>query len=140
MGGVFLLVEMEQATDFLTSEKFSMYRNVLSVLGAAYLLKVMIGNAWSLAGGFCAHFLAPWGISRIDIRKYGSWASTLLIIVLYRCILPYLCSCYWSIRRDWASICIGGRQLSSTCMYSIGQSWKLPSIFPMTGVQNIQSL
>ena len=68
-------VVVERVVEFLTAEKFSVYRNIVSVLGAAYVLKVFISTFWSLSGGFCAYFLAPWGISRINLRKYGSWAS-----------------------------------------------------------------
>lgn len=65
----------KQIVDLLTSEKFSVYRNILSVLGAAYVLNVLLRTILSLSGDFCAYFLAPCGISRINLRKYGSWAS-----------------------------------------------------------------
>ena len=54
------------------------YRNVAAVVGVLYLLKVFLRELWTLGGGFCAFFLAPWGISRTNLRKYGEWAGQLL--------------------------------------------------------------
>ena len=69
-------MEFQQTVvDFISSERFTVYRNILSVLGAAYVFKKILRTVWSAAGGFRAYFLAPWGISRINLKKYGSWAS-----------------------------------------------------------------
>ena len=64
-----------EVVDFLSSERFIVYRNILSVLGAAYVFKKILRTVWSAAEGFRTYFLAPWGISRINLKKYGSWAS-----------------------------------------------------------------
>ncbi len=65
----------EFLSEFLTSERFTVYRNVLAVLGAAYVFKKLFNTVWSAVGGINAYYLAPWGITRINLRKYGSWAS-----------------------------------------------------------------
>lgn len=58
--------------------------NLVSIVGAGYLAKVLIGTAWRLASDFHAYFLAPMGIWRIDLKKYGEWAGKrgLLIVML----------------------------------------------------------
>ncbi len=50
-------------------------RNAAAVLGTLYVLRVMLGFLWGLGGGLCAYVLAPLGISRINLRKYGPWAG-----------------------------------------------------------------
>ena len=45
------------------------------MVGSLYLLKVAVGELWTLAGGFRTFFLAPWGISRTNLKKYGQWAG-----------------------------------------------------------------
>ena len=50
-------------------------RNVAAIFGAGVLLKWMLKQVWQLSGGFCAYFLAPWGISQINLKKYGPWAG-----------------------------------------------------------------
>ena len=72
---------MEQAIELLTSERFAVYRNILSFVGAACVLKFLVRSVWSLASGFCAYILAPRGVSRRDLRKHGSWASKYLLVV-----------------------------------------------------------
>ena len=56
---------------------FIMYikSNLVTIVGAGYLAKVLIGRAWRLASDFHAYFLAPMGIWRIDLKKYGEWAG-----------------------------------------------------------------
>ncbi|XP_019858264.1 PREDICTED: very-long-chain 3-oxoacyl-CoA reductase-like [Amphimedon queenslandica] len=63
-----------QAVDVFMSDRFCLYRNIAAVIGTAYVLRFLLKKLWALSGGFCAYFLAPWGISRINIKKYGSWA------------------------------------------------------------------
>ena len=75
---------MEQFVEFLTSDRYAVYRSIFTYLGAAYVLKVLATFLWSAAGGFCTYFLAPWGISSINLKKYGSWASK--CDVLYICV------------------------------------------------------
>ena len=50
-------------------------RNIAAVLGSLYILRLLWCQLWQLLGGFCAFFLAPWGISRINLKKYGPWAG-----------------------------------------------------------------
>lgn len=49
--------------------------NLVSIVGAGYLAKVLIGTSWRLASGIHAYFLAPNGIWRTDLKKYGEWAG-----------------------------------------------------------------
>jgi len=60
--------------DLFYSEQFCFYRNVAAVVGSLYLVRLVWSLLWQLLGGFCAFFLAPWGISRINLKKYGPWA------------------------------------------------------------------
>ncbi|KAL5496970.1 hypothetical protein EMCRGX_G013351 [Ephydatia muelleri] len=53
---------------------YGLLSNLVSIVGAGYLAKVLIGTAWRLASDFHAYFLAPMGIWRIDLKKYGEWA------------------------------------------------------------------
>ena len=64
-----------QAVDMLFCERFSFVRNVAAFVGTAFLLKMFIGDLLSLLNTFRAFFLAPWGISRLNLKKYGNWAS-----------------------------------------------------------------
>jgi hypothetical protein len=38
----------------------------------------------ALAGDFCAFFLAPLRISRVYLKKYGSWAGTYIKIYCFK--------------------------------------------------------
>ena len=60
------------------SERLSLFRSVAAVIGAAWLLKVLLGELLALLNTFRAYFLAPWGISRMNLKKYGNWASELI--------------------------------------------------------------
>ena len=68
--------------DVLLSEEYSLYRNIAAVVGAGYLLKIVSGHLWGLVSDFRAYWLAPWGISRVNLRKYGNWASELLDLLV----------------------------------------------------------
>ena len=52
------------------------HRNVAAVVGVLWLSWLTLKFLKALAGDFCAFFLAPLGISRINLKKYGSWAGT----------------------------------------------------------------
>ena len=52
-------------------------RNVAAVIGVCWLALTVWRQIKILAGWFCAFFLAPWGISRINLKKYGPWAGIL---------------------------------------------------------------
>ena len=71
--------QLRSVVDVLLSEQYSLYRNVAAVIGAGYLLKIVSGHLWGLVSDFRAYWLAPWGISRVDLKKYGNWASELLV-------------------------------------------------------------
>ena len=74
---------VNSAVDVFFSERYSFYRNVAAVVGAAYLLKMVASELCSFTSGFCAFFLAPWGIRRTDLKKYGNWAGELLVVVVH---------------------------------------------------------
>ncbi len=61
----------------------TVYRNILCVLGAAFVFKKLFNSVWSAVGDINAYFLAPWGITRINLRKYGSWASECVCTIDY---------------------------------------------------------
>ena len=61
--------------EVLLSERFSLYRNVAAVIGAGYLLRILVRELFSLASDFRAYFLAPCGVSRVKLTQYGSWAG-----------------------------------------------------------------
>ena len=56
-------------------------RNIAAVVGVLYLSNVALRRLHKLAGGLRAYFLAPLGISRTNLRKYGKWAGELQVAV-----------------------------------------------------------
>ena len=60
-------------------------RNVAAVVGSLYVVRLVWSQLWQLLGGFCAFFLAPWGISRINLKKYGPWAGGLVPMCSFCC-------------------------------------------------------
>jgi hypothetical protein len=48
---------------------------VVAVAGVLWLSWLTLRALKALAGDFCAFFLAPLGISWINLKKYGSWAG-----------------------------------------------------------------
>ena len=60
------------------SERLSLFHAVAAVIGMVWLLKVVLGELLALLNTFRAYFLAPWGISCMNLKKYGSWASELI--------------------------------------------------------------
>lgn len=51
-------------------------RTTATVVGVGYILRSALREVWSLANGFYAYFLAPRGIGKTDLKKYGPWAGT----------------------------------------------------------------
>ena len=45
------------------------------MIGLLYVLYLLVRETWNLLSGFCAFFLAPMGISRMNLKKYGGWAG-----------------------------------------------------------------
>ena len=64
-----------QAVDLLFCERFSFYRNIATVVGTAYIVYILLQRLWGLGSVFRAYVLAPYGVSRLNLKKYGSWAS-----------------------------------------------------------------
>jgi 17beta-estradiol 17-dehydrogenase / very-long-chain 3-oxoacyl-CoA reductase len=48
---------------------------IAAVVGVMWLSWLTLRVLKALAGDFCAFLLAPLGISRINLKKYGSWAG-----------------------------------------------------------------
>jgi 17beta-estradiol 17-dehydrogenase / very-long-chain 3-oxoacyl-CoA reductase len=48
---------------------------VVGVVGVLWLSWLTLRVLKALAGDFYAFLLAPLGISRINLKKYGSWAG-----------------------------------------------------------------
>ncbi len=56
------------------------YRNALALLGAGYVLKRVLQEAYILANGMRAYFMAPRGLGRLNLKKYGQWAGTVAVL------------------------------------------------------------
>lgn len=74
----------EPAEVLFFSECFSLFRNVAAVIGAVWLLNVVQGRVLvkllalkTLLNTLLAYFLAPWYISRMNLKKYSNWAGEL---------------------------------------------------------------
>ena len=52
-----------------------LHRNIVAVVGTLWLVWLLLKAVKAVAGDLCAYFLAPWGISRINLKKYGKWAG-----------------------------------------------------------------
>ena len=53
------------------------YATATAVIGVLWLSWLTLKILKAFAGDFCAFFLAPLGISRMNLKKYGSWAGIL---------------------------------------------------------------
>ena len=89
------VLTMDALVSLFVSENFSLYRsvippigrhlycfnsafpsrNVAAVIGVLYVLRVLLNGGWLMLSNFCAYFLAPLGILRTDLKKYGKWAG-----------------------------------------------------------------
>ena len=54
---------------------YNLYRNVAAVVGVLWLAWLSIQAIKALLGDFHAFVLAPLGILRPNLKKYGSWAG-----------------------------------------------------------------
>jgi 17beta-estradiol 17-dehydrogenase / very-long-chain 3-oxoacyl-CoA reductase len=63
-----------QLWELLMSERFFLLRAVATGVGALYLLKNVLVALFLLCPFLKAYFLAPYGIFRVNLKKYGSWA------------------------------------------------------------------
>ena len=64
----------------------SIHRNVAAVIGTLILLRFSLRLLSNLCAWIRAYFLAPWGIGRTNLKKYGPWASecmTMIILTLH---------------------------------------------------------
>lgn len=50
-------------------------RNVAGFLGFLLVTWYILKDIATIFGMFRAFFLAPWGISKINLKKYGEWAG-----------------------------------------------------------------
>jgi hypothetical protein len=53
----------------------TLYRNIAAVVGVCWFACLVWRQLKVVAGWFRAYFLAPWGIARINLKKYGPWAG-----------------------------------------------------------------
>ena len=61
-------------------------RDVAAVVGVLWLSWLTLRALKALTGDCCAFFLAPLGISRINLKEYGSWAGIIsnhVVLSLY---------------------------------------------------------
>ena len=89
---------------------------MVTVIGVLSLSWLILRALKALAGDFCAFILAPLGISRVNLKKYGSWAGRAMCS--YTVILMILstvsnneknCSCDWSFTGNRTRLCPGGK-------------------------------
>ena len=87
-------------------------RDVASVVGVLWLSLLTLRVLKTLAGDFCAFFLALLGISRMNLKKYGSWAGrateVYIDLVTNVPVTKYtlnLYSDYRSFRGNWTRLC-----------------------------------
>ena len=52
-----------------------------AVIGFGYLLHSAVNQLSIFTSGFHAYFLAPRGICRTNLKKYGSWGGKCYIII-----------------------------------------------------------
>ena len=67
----------------LTFLQFLSFRNVAAVVGSLYLLRKVFPILSALWFFSRAYLLAPCGIFRTNLKKYGSWAGKLLCHLSY---------------------------------------------------------
>lgn len=65
---------MDTIRDIVMSERLCTFRIVAGVVGTLYLLKTALQTLTALRPFVTAYFLAPLGIFRTDLKKYGKWA------------------------------------------------------------------
>ena len=126
--GTMLTITALLATAWFTMYN-SIHRNVAAVIGTLILLRFSLHLISNLCTWIRAYFLAPWGIGRTNLKKYGPWASEVLSSSNLYCKklqLEYYntyksrvdtqknlfflssLSCDWIVRRNWAWLCPRG--------------------------------
>ena len=70
------------------------YRNVAAVIGILYITCLLIHLLCDILSFFRAYILAPMGIGRTNLLKYGSWAGMCIVIILYHCFIRICCFCH----------------------------------------------
>ena len=79
------------------------HRNAAAVVGTLVIGRLILRELGALWSGFRAFFLAPMGLGRTNLRKYGSWAgqhALNVVLTSLSFLLPFLvytCSGNWSI-------------------------------------------
>ncbi|XP_064399134.1 very-long-chain 3-oxoacyl-CoA reductase-like [Halichondria panicea] len=65
---------LREAVDLFMSERFCVYRNVAAVVGSLVLLRFTLRFLCNACSWLRAYFLAPLGLGRTNLKKYGPWA------------------------------------------------------------------
>ena len=66
---------MMAALELFYSDRFCVYRNIIALIGIAWVARCTLKTLLSLCRVLRTYYLAPWGISRVNLRKHGEWAS-----------------------------------------------------------------
>ena len=85
------------------------FRAVATGVGVVYLLKTVCSTLCFLCPFIKAYVLAPLGIFRPNLKKYGPWAGKNLLITpqILTCSKIFI-SCDWCFRGNWKSLCDSG--------------------------------
>ncbi|XP_064399136.1 very-long-chain 3-oxoacyl-CoA reductase-B-like [Halichondria panicea] len=65
---------LREAVELFMSERFCVYRNVAAVVGSLVLLRFTLRFLCNACSWLRAYFLAPLGLGRTNLKKYGPWA------------------------------------------------------------------
>ncbi|XP_064399135.1 very-long-chain 3-oxoacyl-CoA reductase-A-like [Halichondria panicea] len=65
---------LREAIELFMSERFCVYRNVAAVVGSLVLLRFTLRFLCNACSWLRAYFLAPLGLGRTNLKKYGPWA------------------------------------------------------------------
>ena len=109
---------------------------MITVVGVFWLSWLTLKVLKAFIGDFCAFFLAPLGISRINLKKYGSWAGGAMCSYYSNTdhIMNYEnCSCHRGFIGNRSRLCSGGKLM--TVMIFCNHSYsKLVAIIVLTSV------
>ena len=60
-----------------------------AVIGCLVLLRFSLRFLSNACKWLRAYFLAPWGIGRTDLKKYGPWASEFTVLLSNDCMYKF---------------------------------------------------
>ena len=69
---------------------YSILRTVAAVIGCLVLLRFSLRFLSNACKWLHAYFLAPWGMGRTDLKRYGPWASEFTVLLSNDCINEFV--------------------------------------------------